>query len=144
MTTYEGHCHCGAVQVFFDTEIAPDDVQVRACQCGFCKRRGAKSIGDPKSRIEVRAAPGSLRRYQFGLRTADFLICAECGEYVGAVTRGEDGLVGVLNVTAARLEPFATREGEPLDHEGENVKGRAARRIARWSPAVVVEAQPSA
>ena len=89
--TYEGACHCGSVVVWFETKQAPEALQVRADGCGFCRRHGAKSVTDPEGWLEFRAAPGSLRRYQFGHRTADFLICAECGVYIGAVTTAEFG-----------------------------------------------------
>ena len=44
MSGYPGACHCGAVGVFFETDAGADALQVRACQCGFCRRHGAKTV----------------------------------------------------------------------------------------------------
>jgi hypothetical protein len=142
--TYEGACHCGSVMVWFETSQAADDIQVRADQCGFCRRQGAKSISDPKGWLEFRAAPGSLRRYQFGLKSADFLICGECGTYMGAVTSIGSHTLGVLNVVGADIRTFAHRDADPVDYDDEDLAQRNARRLERWTPCAVVEANPDA
>ena len=142
--TYEGACHCGSVVVWFETKRAADDIQVRADGCGFCTRHGAKSVTDPEGWLEFRAAPGSLRRYQFAHRAADFLLCGECGVYMGAVTTVEGRTVGVLNVVGANIGAFSERDADPVDYEGESAADRTARRLERWTPAAVVEASPDA
>ena len=142
--TYEGACHCGSVVAWFETAKPAEDIQVRADGCGFCTRHGAKSVTDPDGWLEFRAAPGSLRRYQFAHRAADFLICGECGVYLGAVATIGERTVGVLNVVGAGIEVFADREADPVDYEGETLEQRTARRSQRWTPAAVVEANPDA
>lgn len=142
--TYEGACHCGSVVVWFETAKAAADIQVRADGCGFCRRHGAKSVTDPQGWLEFRAAPGSLRRYQFAHRAADFLLCGECGVYMGAVTTAEGRTVGVLNVVGADIRVFADRDADFVDYEGESAAERSARRLQRWTPAAVVEASPDA
>lgn len=142
--TYEGRCHCGSVNVWFETDKAPDEVQVRACQCGHCRRHGTKTVSDPEGRMEVQAAPGALRLYRFGPRTADFLQCIECGCYMGAVTVIDGRTLGVLNAAGALMEPFASREGAPVSYDGEDAETKAARRMKGWTPAVVVEAMVNA
>jgi hypothetical protein len=132
------------VNVWFKTEAAPEDVQVRACQCGHCRRHGTKTVSDPNGRMEVQAAPGSLRRYRFGPRTADFLQCRECGCYMGAVITIEGRTLGVLNAAAALMEPFVSRAGEPVSYDGESTETKIARRMKGWTPAVVVEAMVNA
>jgi hypothetical protein len=130
--------------VWFETRQAPDDVQVRGDQCSFCRRQGAKSVSDPKGWLEFRAAPGSLRRYRFGLKSADFLLCRECGTYMGAVATIGEHTLGVLNVTGADIRAFANLDAEPVDYDGEDLASRNARRLERWTPCGVVEANPDA
>ncbi len=142
--TYEGACHCGSVVVWFETAKAADDLQVRHDGCGFCRRHGTRSVTDPEGWLEFRAAPGTLRRYQFAHRSADFLICDECGVFVGAVTTIGDRTLGVLNVAGTDIEPFASREPDRIDYEGETLEQRNARRLERWTPCAVVEANPDA
>jgi len=133
MSGYPGACHCGAVGVFFETDAGADALQVRACQCGFCRRHGAKTVSDPAGRLTLSFEPEAVHLYRFGARTADFLICRECGDYVAAIM--DD--VGVVNVVAADIEDFASRPADPVDYENETPEARRARRRARWTPLVL-------
>ena len=51
MTVYKGACHCGAVTVELETDTAPATIDVRECQCSFCRAHGAESASDPAGRI---------------------------------------------------------------------------------------------
>jgi hypothetical protein len=42
------------------------------------------------------------------------------------------------------IQPFASREAVPMDYDGEDASSRVGRRTAKWTPATVVEAVPSA
>jgi hypothetical protein len=133
MSGYPGACHCGAVGVFFETEADPTLIQVRACQCGFCRRHGAKTVSDPEGRLTLSFEPDTVHLYRFGTRSADFLVCRECGDYVAAIM--DD--VGVVNVVAADIAVLAGREAEPVSYEAETVEAKRARRRARWTPLVL-------
>ena len=130
MTAYEGGCHCGAVQARFESAADPEAIDVRADQCGFCRRHGAKTVSDPAGRLVLRFSEARVRRYRFGTRTGDFLVCRTCGAYVAAVIEG----YGVLNVVGADIPPFAERAARPVDYEDETPSERLARRRARWTP----------
>ena len=136
---YQGACHCGAIKVAFETGQAADRIQVRECQCSFCRRHGGKTVSDPDGRVEFRFAPGAAKRYRFGTGTGDFLICNGCGGYVGVVMQIGGELFGIVNVTGADMEALAGRAGEPMDYSAESVEARSARRRRIWSPAVVAE-----
>jgi hypothetical protein len=132
-----GGCHCGNLQVRFETAIAPEETAVRVCQCSFCRRHGARAATDPDGHLSVEIRDRErLSRYSFALRTADFLICATCGVFVAAVMEADGQTVATLNVNAlderARFPP-----GAPMSYEGEDAAGRIARRRARWTPATV-------
>jgi hypothetical protein len=134
---FEGSCHCGGVKVAFETAQTADALEVRADQCTFCKNRGAKTVSDPKGKLTVHTA--FAHPYQFGLRTADFWICDNCGAYVAATTIVDGQVFGVLNVAGARIDDLARREANPVNYDGEDVSARQARRAARWTPAVIVD-----
>ena len=104
MTTLAGHCHCGAIRVELEPGKPAGQLAVRACQCGFCRRHGARTTSDPESRLHIEAAPGALNRYRCGVRAVDALICDECGVYVASVLQTHDGrLMETLNVAGVDL-----------------------------------------
>jgi len=142
-TQLAGHCHCGAIRVIMEPGKPVSELPLRACQCSFCRTRGALTTSDPAAHLFVEAAPGSINRYRFGLRVTDFLLCAECGTYVAAVSETDGGLMGVLNVRGVDLAGFEGREPDPMIYDDETADQRLARRQDRWMPVSVVEAQPS-
>jgi hypothetical protein len=136
---FEGACHCGALRASFETSRSPGEIQVRACQCSFCRRRGGLTVSDPEGRLRFQAAKGKLHRYRFGTGTADFLICRDCGTYVGVVQAIEGVLYGVLNVAGTDIRALAERPAVPMDYDAETAGSRAARRQGKWTPAELVE-----
>jgi hypothetical protein len=129
-----GHCHCGAVQVDLELSAAPEDLRLRACQCGFCRPRGVRTIADRDGRAIIRPSHReALKRYRFGLRTADYLLCASCGTYIAAV-QPDPMPLAVVNVAGLGVPEFEGREPEPVDYGGETVEARLARRRSYWMP----------
>ena len=139
----EGQCHCGAVKVSLDGDVAAADLPLRACQCGFCRRHGALSTSHPQAKITFGAAEGALTRYRFSQKLSNFLICAECGCYVGSLAETDIGPIAILNVRGVDLPGFEGREAQPMTYDGETPEERTARRKARWSPAALNVLQPS-
>jgi hypothetical protein len=131
MSLHEGGCHCGRITARFETALDPATIEVRADQCGFCRRHGAKTVSDPAGRLTLAFREDDVRRHRFGARTADFLICRTCGHYIAAVI--DDGFA-VLNVVGADIQPFAARAAVLVDYDDETPEGRIARRRARWTP----------
>jgi hypothetical protein len=131
---YGGGCHCGALRVTFETALAPASLQRRACQCSFCRAHAALTTSDPDGAMRFDAEAGALVRYRFGLKTADFLICARCGVYVGAVYfEGEDAW-GIVNANALHERELFTALVEPVGYDGETPATRGERRKRRWTP----------
>ena len=133
-----GACHCGQIEVVFETAMSVADLPLRACGCSFCRRHGTKAVADPKGSLTIYVSPNGLNRYRFGLRTADYLICWTCGAYVAAVISGNGEERATLNVTATVSE-LADRHAEPVDYDRENVEGRRARRLTSWTPGRIVQ-----
>ena len=134
-----GQCHCGAVRVMMEASTTPDKLQVRACQCGFCRRHGGLTVSDPDGYLSIEASAGAIRRYRFGQMQSDYLFCNGCGAYVGAITETDIGTIGIVNVRGVDMADFQGREPDPMNYEGENVEERLTRRKARWTPAEFIE-----
>ena len=140
---FQGSCHCGAIGYRYKTGVAPAKWSIRACQCRFCRMHDALSASDPSGFIEFTVTdPKFLNRYRFGLRTADFLVCRECGVYVGAMIETENGQFGIINTHALLKPPGTLATVEPINYDSENVAGRVSRREVRWTPAEL-NLQPS-
>jgi len=137
MTVFAGGCHCGALAFEFSTARPPRDSRVVARMNSFCRAHAALSTSDPAGSIAFfERKPVSLHIYQFGTRSADFLICAHCGVYVGARMQSPSGRFAIINVRALKPIPEGLQEAQPMNYEGESLEGRAARREQRWSPLV--------
>lgn len=136
MTVYKGACHCGGVTVEFETPTDPAALDRRTCQCGFCSRHGAISVTDPKGRIRyIENTPGALKRYQFGLKSADYILCRHCGVYLGAVMT-EDGrdAYATTNIRVYADRDRFKKPPQPIVYEEEGLEARRARRRERWTP----------
>ena len=136
---YRGGCHCGAIGFRLRTRLAPPNWSIRACQCRFCRLHDALSTSDPDGSLEfVAAEPELLQRYRFALRTADFLLCRDCGVYVGAVIETDSGRFGIVNTHALAEPPDDIAEVAPISYDGEETTGRVSRREDRWTPVAAV------
>ncbi len=132
---FEGGCHCGNLWYAFETSAGLEALGLRACMCSFCRAHGARNASDPNGtmRIDVRGVD-RLVRYRFGLKTADFLLCASCGVYIGALLPdGEHGWFTV-NVNTFREPPPLDFPLQPVVYDSEDIGGRVDRRKTKWTP----------
>ena len=132
---YEGSCHCGALGASYSTAIRPGDAEIRECQCAFCRLHAAQVVSDPLGSLRfVENVPGALHRYNFGMKTADYLLCTRCGAYMGAVLENEKGRFGIVNIrTLANYYDF-TGIIDLVSFDTEDLAQRIARRIEKWTP----------
>lgn len=138
-----GFCHCGSVAVSLDLPAPLDAIKLHACECNFCRAHGAKTVFHKNGKALIRAAsPYALIRYRFELATADYLLCAHCGVYAGALLSEGGKAWMTTNVAGMRIPEFLEREAEPVSYSGESAYDRIARRKANWTPAVL-EYDPS-
>jgi hypothetical protein len=80
------------------------------------------------------AEPGLLQKYRFGLKTADFLLCRQCGVYVGALIESGGTAFGIVNIHALKNAPAKLAPTAPISYDDEDTGGRFARREHRWTP----------
>ena len=86
-------------------------------------------------RIFVRE-PSLLSRYRFGLGITDFLICARCGVFIGALMEEGDKAWLTVNANAFWPPPPDDFPISPVDYDAEDVAARIARRKLKWTPVV--------
>ena len=136
--TYQGSCHCGDVEVCIALSQPAPETDVAACQCSFCRRHGAGTVADSRGRAEITSKAGTrMSSYRFGLATAEFLLCARCGVYIGAVIDIEDKSYATINVVGLAVPAFASHQPKAVTYDGEDVEARILRRRNLWTPAVV-------
>jgi hypothetical protein len=137
MTAHEfsGGCHCGNLSYVF-TAMAPlETLGLRADQCDFCRAHAARTTSDPNGSIRIFVRNGeNLGRYRFGLRTADFLICRDCGVYIGALMDDGGRMWFTVNANTFRPRPPDDFPSVPHDFDAEDVPSRIARRKKKWTP----------
>jgi len=133
--SYSGSCHCGSIGYVYVTALPPEDWSIRACQCAFCRAHDALSTSDPQGRIAFSASDRlRLQRYRFALMTADFLLCRNCGVYIGAVIETDSGRFGIINTHTLTPVPDNIATVAPISYDSEDTSGRVSRREERWTP----------
>jgi hypothetical protein len=138
---HEGGCHCGALAIAFESAVAPAETEVRACLCSFCRRHGSRAVSDPAGRVTVTVKePALVRRYRFGLASADFYLCGRCGVYVAAVLEDAGALYGIAIVIALDDAAAFSQAPKPADYSAEDEAARRRRRQSRWTPARIIVA----
>lgn len=135
---FEGRCHCGNLEVTFETFQPAAGIPLRECACSFCRRHGSTAVTDPAGRLEVRArAAAEVSPYRFGLRTADFLVCRTCGVFVAAVCDVDGATYATLNCNVLEARALFTQAPARVNYDGETADERIARRRRVWMPAAV-------
>lgn len=136
ITSHRGGCHCGALSWTLRSALAPEHLPARACQCGFCLRHGALTTSDPAGELRFAcAAPAEVLRYRFATGSAEFLVCARCGVYCGALMEEGGRWYGIANLNTIEGRERLAPSVQPFDYDGETEALRRARRSARWTPA---------
>ena len=130
-----GGCHCDNLSYVFETTAPLVELGLRADMCSFCRAHGARTTSDPDGaiRIAIRNA-GKLNRYRFALKTADFLVCRDCGVYIGALMEDGGKMWFTVNANSFHEKPPPDFPAVPHDFGGEDVPTRIARRKLKWTP----------
>jgi hypothetical protein len=137
MVEYSALCHCGALTARYSTEKPPARWPIRACQCSFCRAHGALTTSDPVGRLQFDCLhPELLQRYRFASGSAQFLLCRECGVYLGAQMLSDGARFGILNTLTLNPMPSDLRSPEAMNYGDEAADARRVRRMTRWTPLV--------
>jgi hypothetical protein len=131
---FQGACHCGAIRGTLAASRPAGELQVRACQCSFCRRHGAMTVSDPAGTATFEVERMALAPYRFATRSATILVCGRCGVYAGVLLEQGGKAWSVLNARGLAIPEFSSRTPEPVVYDGETADQRIARRQARWTP----------
>jgi len=135
---YAGSCHCGAIRATLLASKPAGELEVRACQCLFCTRHGAKTVSDPAGRVRFEIDGAALSWYLFETRTGTSLICNRCGMYAGVIIEDGDNVWSVINVRGLAVPELKDRTAEPKVYDGETPEQRITRRKTMWTPTEIV------
>ncbi len=131
---YEGRCHCGAIAFELTMPQPASKWTIRACQCRFCRTHGARTTSDPGGSVRFRVADErKLNRYRFASKSADFMICRECGAYVASMIESPRGRFATINVNML-VVPLDVPAATPVSYDAETPQQKLARREAKWTP----------
>lgn len=131
---HKGGCHCGNISMAFETELDPQEAQTLACLCSFCRKHNSRATADPNGRLTINVAePSFLGRYSFGYRTAEYLICRNCGVYVAAITLDDEPRALVV-VNALETHADFSRAPQTVSYGDEDRETRLKRRQQNWTP----------
>lgn len=135
---HSGGCHCQNLSVKLRLSKPPAEMPLRSCSCTFCRSHGTRTLSDRDGQVEITAGDWTeIERYQFGSRTADYLLCRRCGVYIGALCETSTGLRAVLNVNCLDDRAAFTQTPAAPDYDSEPTDARLNRRSTNWMPAVV-------
>jgi hypothetical protein len=136
MPTYKGRCWCGALTLSLTSRKSPRALPLRACNCSFCRKHGARNTSDPDGRVAIRVRDRrKLSRFDFRSAAGGRLICSHCGCYIAIAYRIEGRWYASVNVNALENPSSFTQRVEPVDYGGETAAAKRLRRQTRWTPA---------
>jgi hypothetical protein len=136
---YAGSCHCGAIGVVLRSAKPAQQLGARKCGCDFCKPQDAAWTSDYEGRLEI-TTTASFTRYRFGTRTADFLVCGQCGMVPAVLCEIDGQTLGVVRVNCLADSPQFLAQCQSADYDSEEIEARLARRSNRWTPAFLKDA----
>ncbi len=104
MPTYQGHCHCGAVEFEITTE-QPVMSGVR-CNCSLCRRKGAIMALVDGAQFKLTKGESELSEYQWNTNIAHHYFCRTCGIYTHHQPRSAPEKIGINVGCIDALEPL--------------------------------------
>ncbi len=139
MAKLTGGCHCKNIKIELDTQLKPAEFEPRACDCSFCRQHQARAVSDPNGALRIKVADGTqLSRYQFAMKSIEFLVCRTCGVYVAPFMPDptDEKAYGSLMISALD-ERDGFSHPEAKNYDAQDKDDRTARRRRVWTPATL-------
>jgi len=102
--TYNGACHCGAVQ--FKVTLKGGLESARRCTCSYCSMRGAVAVTAALDGLDFTKGKDLLTLYQFNTKSAEHYFCPTCGIYTHHKRRSNPNEFGVNAACLEGVSPF--------------------------------------
>ena len=135
MKSYRGGCHCGAVTIVYSTDVDPADWPLRHDGCSFCRRHGVAGTSDPAGEVAFNfSGTGKVLHYRFAQKSADFVLCGECGVFVAAVAETAAGRRAVINARVIEGVSLDFTQVTGVHFDDESPAQRGERRARFWTP----------
>ena len=129
----KGCCHCGNIQYSLKTKIQTQMFSARVCSCTFCVKHGGRYISDPNGEMTVCIRDRSRSiGYEFGTKTAKFIICSQCGTMPVIVGKMGSRYRGVVNCNTLDETYRLKTEAQAMDFSSEDLQTRLKRRERSW------------
>jgi hypothetical protein len=134
-----GSCHCGTIAYQLETDFKLEDLPVRICTCDFCTKSGNRYISDAKAHLVIFWDEPKVNRYQFGTKTADFIICKQCGTMPFVLSKIDGHYYAVVNInTITEQNQSDQKDFSRLNYDEELIKDRLNRRRKNWIGKVTI------
>lgn len=102
MKSYNGSCHCGAVQIKF---LKPSAIStITECNCSVCQKKGILHAAAQENELTLLEGKDALTLYKFGSGIAEHQFCKHCGIHVFGRPRSAPDR---LTVNVRCLDDFA-------------------------------------
>lgn len=86
--SYEGSCHCGAVNI----EVAGEPpIEALSCNCSHCRRKGFLLAFVPAASMTLKSGADGLETYTFNTHRLRHRFCRTCGVQPFSEGLGPDG-----------------------------------------------------
>jgi len=93
------------------------------------------ATSDPAGSVTFELSdPARVRRYRFGQKTAEFLVCGECGVFVAAVINTAGNSYAVINVRVLVDVSLNLSSATTMSFGAEHPEQRMERRLRNWTP----------
>jgi hypothetical protein len=126
--TFNGACHCGAVQ--FTVTLTEGLASARRCTCSICRMRGAVAVTSIPAEFRITQGADQLATYRFNTRVAEHHFCKTCGIYTHHKRRSNPNQLGVNVACLEGVSPFDFRKVVVHDgqrHPGDNAEHKTYR-----------------
>lgn len=137
-----GSCQCNNFQITWytrDYSLVP-----RACQCDYCRTRGAAWVSKSGTAVQVRVRNPRLHRVaRHGSGNARFHECANCGDSVVVTARIDGDEYGVLNASCLS-NPMGFADSVKTDFAGQSAEEKRDRWRQNWCCPVSIPAPAEA
>lgn len=109
--SFEGSCHCGAVQFKVDAQLP---TQALSCNCSHCRRKGFLLSFFPAEQFTLIQGQESLRSYTFNTHRIEHRFCESCGTEAFAHGTNPDG--SAVRAVNLRCVPAIELDALELQH----------------------------
>lgn len=144
MQTIKGGCHCNNINYQLHWPLESNLIAARACDCSFCSKHNGIMTSHVDATLEININDWDVTTsYRFATKTADFLVCSNCGVMAAVVSKIDNSMYGVVNIHSFDNLKSWDYTVEFRNYDSEDINSRLARRASAWIPNVRINSKNS-